>query len=88
MMTAPEIIRLLDELVGPTEAYGDSALDKAVLSNVKTVIDISNWALDRLRIASLSRHRPEASMREIGETAFSALDEYRYWISAELSEET
>ena len=38
-----EIIRLLDNLIGPVEAYGDSAADEKVLQNLKTLIDVANW---------------------------------------------
>lgn len=78
--TEPEITKLLDTMIGPTDAYGDSAVDSEHLENLRLLIDVTNWCLDGLMWASGTRHRPEHSMREIGETAFSALMEIRQWI--------
>ena len=86
-MNSHEIIKLLDNLIGPVEAYGDSATDKRVMENLKTLIDVTNWCLDGVNQSSWTRHRPEKSMREIGETAFSALMEYEDWIRARREED-
>lgn len=79
-LTGNEIIKLLDNLIGPTEAYGDSAVDEKVLKNLKTLIDVTYWCLDGLKQSSETIHREEGSMREIGATALSALLEYEDWI--------
>lgn len=79
-LTENEIIKLLDNLIGPTEAYGDSAVDEKILKNLKTLIDVTNWCLDGIQQSSRTRHNTEYSMRKIGETAYSALLEYADWI--------
>lgn len=87
-MNGCEIIKLIDILIGPVEAYGDTRIDESVMTNMKTLIDITNWCMDRLEQSSHSRHRFEKSMRDIGEMAFSALLEYQEWIQDRTMEET
>ncbi|MBQ1776638.1 MAG: hypothetical protein IIZ93_00630 [Acidaminococcaceae bacterium] len=82
-----EIVRLLDNLIGPVEAYGDSAADEKVLQNLKTLIDVANWCIDGVNQSSGTRHRQEHSMRKIGETAFSCLCEWREWIDERIKED-
>lgn len=79
-MTSEEIIKLLDNLIGPTEAYGDSAVDEKILVNLKTLIDVTNWCLDGVKQSAGALHRTEDSMRRIGATAMSALLEWEEWI--------
>ncbi len=79
-MNASEIIKLLDILIGGTEAVGDSATDKKVEENLMKLIDVTNWCIDGIAQSAETRHKPEYSMREIGERAFSALDEIRNWL--------
>ena len=80
IMTSHEIIKLLTCLLGGTEAIGDSAYDEVVKENLKKLIDITNWCLDGISQSAETRHRYESSMRDVGETAFSALCEYKEWI--------
>ena len=79
-LTENEIIKLLDNLIGPTEAYGDSAVDEKILFNLKTLIDVTNWCLEGVKQSAGTSHRLEDSMRRIGETAMSALLEWEEWI--------
>ena len=81
MFESKEITKLLDVMIGKTEAVGESDEDERRLDNLRTLIDVTNWCMDGLQFAMDSgQGRPEASMREIGYTAQSALDEYRSWI--------
>ena len=41
-MNDKEIIKLLEILIGTTEAVGDSAVDDKVESNLTTLIDVAN----------------------------------------------
>lgn len=79
-MDSNEIIKLLNILIGGTEAVGDSSIDTIIEANLKTLIDVTNWCLDGVAQSSETRHRFEGSMRNIGERAFSALDEWRMWL--------
>lgn len=76
-----EIIKLLDNLIGNTQAVGETYADEKALDNLKTLIDITNWCLDGIHQASEACGRPEWSMNNIGFTAKCALDEYRVWLN-------
>lgn len=79
-MNEKEIIKLLEILIGATEAVGYSAVDDRIESNLKTLIDIANWCMDGVSQSASTRHRPEKSMRIVGERAFSALCEWEEWL--------
>lgn len=79
-MNDKEIIKLLEILIGQTETIGDSAVDDKIESNLKTLIDVANWCMDGVSQSASTRHRPEYSMRKVGERAFSALCEWEEWL--------
>lgn len=88
MFETSEITKLLDVLIGKTEAVGETNEDERRLDNLKTLIDITNWCLDGLQFAMASGYgRAERSMAEISYTAQCALDEYGRWISDVLEEQ-
>lgn len=80
-----EIIYIVDKLIGTTTAVGDSASDEIIDKNLRNLIDIVNWALDGIADSAKTRHRWEASMRNTGERAFSALCEWKDWIDATIN---
>ena len=85
---ASEITKLLDVLIGKTEAVGETNEDERRLDNLKTLIDVTNWCLDGLQFAMASGFgRAEYSMAEISYTAQCALDEYGRWIADILDEQ-
>ena len=86
-MSDKEIIKLLEILIGNTEAVGDSAADDEIESNLKTLIDIANWCMDGVSQSASTRHRPEYSMRKVGERAFSALCEWEEWLNERIHAE-
>ena len=74
MISADTICDVLDELVGRTTPFGSTEVDKKVEKNLETLINISDWCIDRLTEAAIYRHRAEYSMRSIGKTAMSELN--------------
>ena len=86
-ITSNEIINLLDHLIGQTTAVGDSAIDHIVEENLKTLIDVADWCLDGVVQSAETRHRFEGSMRDVGERAFAALDEWRNWLDERIKED-
>ena len=83
-----EILKLLDALIGKTEAVGETNEDKRRLDNLKTLINVTNWCLDGLEFAMASGWgRPEYSMAKISYTAQHALNEYGKWIAEVLEEQ-
>ena len=85
-LNSAEIIKLLDILIGQTEAVGETNADEVILENLKTLIDVTNWCIDGIHQSSGTVGRPEASMHKIGWTAQCALDDYRVWLTAVLKE--
>ena len=82
-----EITKVLDVLIGEVEAVGETNADERRLDNLKTLIGVTNWCLDRLQYAMESgQGRVEASMHTISYTAQLILDEYKTWLNELLGE--
>ena len=81
-LTSDEIIRLLEVLIGSTAAVGETNMDNEIMENLKTLIDVGDYCLDKLYLASTTCGRPEASMHEIGWTARCVMDEWKNWLEA------
>jgi len=79
-LTGNEIIKLIDNLIGPTEAYGDSAVDERIHANLKTLIEVTDWCLDGVHQSSETIKKPEFSMRLVGTTAYKALERWADWL--------
>ena len=79
-MESKEIIKLVDLMIGPTTAVGETNIDNEIEKNIKNAIDVVNWILDGISESATTRHRPEYSMRNIGERAFSAMCEWKDWL--------
>lgn len=79
-MTATEIIRLLEILIGPTTAVGETNADERIHDNLRTLIDVANWGLERVYTSSFTCGRREDSMNKVGFDAKCALDEWRVWL--------
>ena len=77
-----EITKLIDAMVGCTDPVGDSATDKTIEDNLKTLIDVTNWCLDGLYSAARFRKSQYRSMSDIGERAYASLLEYKDWTTA------
>ena len=83
-LTGNEIIRLLEVLIGSTAAVGEMNMDNKIMENLKILIDVGDYCLDKLYLASTTCGRSEASMHEIGWTARCAMDEWKNWLEAKL----
>ena len=75
-----EIIKLLENLIGDTEAVGDAWADEKIEENLITLIDVTNWCLDSVFQSSDTCGRMEDSMRRVGWRAKSALFEWEQWL--------
>ena len=82
--TSREITKVLGKLIGGTTAVGDSAIDREIEENLKTLIDVINWCMDGLADSASTRHNYQGSMRDVGERAFSAMCEYRDWLNEQI----
>jgi hypothetical protein len=86
-MTASEIIKLLNILIGGTEAIGETRYDEVAKLNLMNLIDIINWCLDRVSDSAKTRHEPAWSMRDVGERAFGAMCEWKVWLEESIADD-
>lgn len=68
-LSGSEIIRVVDCMIGATEAYGDSYIDHDRLNNQKKLEELAEWAIAELCRNTKYTSRYEYSMKEIGEDA-------------------
>ena len=85
-MAASEIIRLLDILIGTTQAYGSTEMDDIIFENLQVLEEITEWCLYEIQLAARDWNRPEASMRRIGIEAKNELTYEKDWITRNLDE--
>lgn len=85
-MAASEIIRLLDILIGTTQAYGSTEMDDIAFENLQVLEEITEWCLDGIQLAAQDWNRPEASMGRIGFEAKNELIYEKDWIARALNE--
>lgn len=76
-LNSDEIIKLLDQLIGPVEAVGDSRTDEYIKENLLIMINVADWMLDCIDESSLTANRPEWSMKEIGNIALAAIKTWK-----------
>ena len=85
-LTSVEIIKLLDNLIGPTEPYGDDVVDLARRDNLRILLEITDWCLDRIYFSLKGINSSQNSSRIIGNMAKSAFEDYEQWIKERLDE--
>lgn len=85
-LDSQETIKVLDALIGRTEAVGDSWEDEKIEENLRTLIDVINWCLDGVYQSSSTRDSVEYSMRVVGSRAYEALLDYKKWLDEMLDE--
>ncbi len=85
-LTGDEICRVLDALIGRTNAIGDAEEDYRIEQNLKNLIDVADWCIGGLLYASEDRYAIAKGMHDIGERAFAALDEIGTWCKQKVEE--
>lgn len=79
-LSSNEIINVIDSLIGETCPIGETNTDNIRLTNLKTLIDITNWCLDSI-LSSAQSSGYEYSINVNRETARGSLMDYRDWIN-------
>lgn len=74
-MKSEVILEVMSRLVGYTEPYGDTNVDKIRYDNQENLIDIVINGVEDLIHNSKYRDRSEYSIGEIGNRAYEALEE-------------
>ena len=67
--------QLITTLIGPIEPTGRHEVDENRLENLKHLEAVIEHLLSRVERITEARHRHEASMKKIGETAFQFLQD-------------
>lgn len=79
-MDASTILNVTRTLIGETEPYGDSAIDRERTENLDKLIYVIDELLYDVEKAASCKDRYEGSMRDMGRKAHKALQEWRDWI--------
>lgn len=85
-MDASTILEVTRTLIGPTEPYGDSGVDRERTKNLDALIYVIDELLYDVEKAAVCKDRYEGSMRMMGEKAYKALNDWWSWIDGYLEE--
>lgn len=86
MMDASAILEVTRTLIGATEPYGDSGIDRERTENLDKLIYVVDELLYDVEKAAVCRDRYEGSMRMMSEKAHKALNDWWSWIDGDLEE--
>ena len=86
MIDAGVILEVVRSLIGATEPYGDSGIDRERTQNLDKLIYVVDELLYDVEKAAICKDRYEGSMRMMGEKADKALNNWWSWIDAYLAE--
>lgn len=87
MIDAGIILNVTRNLIGDTEPYGDSAIDRERTLNMDKLIYVVDELLYDVEKVAVNKDRHEGSMRMMGEKAHKALNDWWSWIDAYLKGE-
>lgn len=87
-LSAKEITRLLNVLIGSVCPVADSRIDRSIKENIMTMIEVGNWMLGYICDSASYRHSPYASAKNIGELASAVLLDWKEWIEEVLTDDT
>ena len=87
MIDAGTILEVTRNLIGATEPYGDSGIDRERTQNLDKLIYIIDELLYDVEKVAVNKDRHEGSMRMMGEKAHKALMSWRDWIDDYLESE-
>lgn len=87
MIDAGTILEVTRELIGDTEPYGDSAIDRERTQNLDKLIYIVDELLYDVEKVAVNKDRHEGSMRMMGEKANQAMEDFWSWLNAFLEGE-
>ena len=86
MIDAGVIVEVARKLIGATEPYGDSAIDRERTENLDKLIYVVEELLSDVEKVAYNKDRHEGSMRMMGEKAHKALSDWWSWIDAYLDD--
>lgn len=87
MIDANTILEVTRNLIGETEPYGDSVIDRERTENLDKLIYVVEELVSDIEKAAVNKDRHEGSMRMMGEKAHKAMKDLWSWIEAYLADE-
>ena len=84
MIDEGTILEVTRNLIGATEPYGDSGIDRERTQNLDKLIYIIGELLYDVEKVAINKDRYEGSMRTMGEKAHKALNNYWSWLEGYL----
>ena len=85
-MDGSTILKVTRTLIGDTEPYGDSGVDRINTQNLDKLIYVVDELLYDVEKVAVNKDRHEGSMRMMGEKAHHAMENFWSWINAYLAE--
>lgn len=82
MIDAGAILEVTRTLIGETEPYGDSAIDRERIKNLDKLIYVVDELLYDVEKVAVNKDRHEGSMRVMGEKADDVLRGWWSWIDS------
>lgn len=84
-MDASTILKVIRTLIGETEPYGDSGIDRERMKNLEALIYVVDELLyDVEKVAVYYKNRDEGSMQVMGKKAHKALNDWWGWLDGYL----
>ena len=87
MIDANTILEVTRNLIGETEPYGDSAIDRERTENLDKLIYVVEELVFDIKKVAVNKDRHEGSMRIMGEKAHKVMKDLWSWIEAYLADE-
>lgn len=87
MIDAGTILEVTRNLIGETEPYGDSGIDRERMKNLEKLIYAVDELLYDVEKVAVNKDRHEYSMRVMGEKAHKALNDWWSFIDEYLRDE-
>ena len=86
-MDAEAILEVTRTLIGETEPYGDSGIDRERMKNLDKLIYVIDELIYDIEKVAVNKDRHEGSMRMMGEKAHEAMNGWWSWIDQYLGGE-
>ena len=86
-LDANMILEVTRTLIGETEPYGDSEIDRRRMKSLEKLIYVVDELLYDVEKVAVNKDRYEGSMRVMGEKAHKTLNDWWSWIDSYLGGE-
>ena len=85
-LSSDEIVKILNIVIGTTQACGMHSVDKDILENVQILAEVTDTLVGWLMLSAETFDSSNMSEREIGEAAMFALTGIKEWIEEWIDE--